>query len=259
MTSEQHEYVYGDRDAIIFRTGNGDVKISYDFFRRAVEKADEVIAKIGEFDVDIFGTLGMRNLSAFIGEVFASSLAKVADGLLMRNPHQDGYPDLLILNEEGKQEIERLKNNLRDKKPFSPFKHGGIEVKASCGSVPTPATLQKRGLQKPIIGDTRINLMTGYDWKAHHRETINLVGVLWDFLDHKPTIVAIFYSNRIGPSDWGEIISPKKGGGRTTSVSIMNRKGVRKMYEGWVAVLKDRRYVDFLNRYNGGRLIPIPK
>ena len=110
---------------------------------------------------------------------------------------------------------------------------------------------QKRGLLKPDIGDTRISFLTGYDWKAHHRETNNLLGIIWDFINGVPRIVAVCYSNKLIEEDWGKIIKPKEGGGRTTSVSIMTREGVKKMYDGMLAVNnKDNRYIDFFNKYN---------
>ena len=98
--------------------------------------------------------------------------------------------------------------------------------------------------------------MKGYDWKAHHRETNNLVGVLWDFLERRPRIVAVFYSAKIQQRDWGKIVQPQAGGGKTTSVSIMARTGIEKMYKGWVCVLKEGGYSEFLNRRNRGDLIP---
>ena len=97
--------------------------------------------------------------------------------------------------------------------------------------------------------------MKGYDWKAHHRETNALLGLFWDFIDRKPTICGVFYCNTLTPDDWGKIIQPKEDGGRTTSVSIMTRQGVRKMYDNWVLVIDDPRYLDFFNRYNGGDLL----
>jgi len=89
MTNKLHEYIYGERDSIKFKTGNGDISIGYDYFKKAVKKADETITRIDEFEVDIFSILGMRNLSAFIGEVFASSLTAVSDELLVRNPQRN--------------------------------------------------------------------------------------------------------------------------------------------------------------------------
>lgn len=96
----------------------------------------------------------------------------------------------------------------------------------------------------------------GYDWKAHHRETNNLAGILWDFVDRVPRIVAVFFCPSLVVDDWGKIIQPREGGGRTTSVSIMNREGVKKMYRHWVAVVdSDERYKRFLNRYSSDSLL----
>lgn len=243
-----------------FKSGLGNIstQLTINHLTQAVEKYNLTMSSIQEsVPVDIFSILGMRNLSAFVGEVFARSLAEVSDGLLVSNPHQDGYPDLLLLDEHGKQIFNQLssQNENQDKAPFSPFANGGIEIKATCGSVPTPAACQKKGLNKPQIGDQRIDLITGYDWKAHHQETNNLLGLLWDFIDTKPTIVAIFFGNHLTQSDWGEIVKPKTDGGRTTSVSIMPRNGVYKMYQNWLLVLDDERYIHFINKYNKGNLI----
>lgn len=249
------KYIYNQKATVPFKTTAGVVSLDADIFYRATTYADEIITKIQNFDVDISSILGMRNLSAFVGEIYAAALAKESEDLFVPNPHQDGYPDLLVMTDEGKAEYERLKNNLRDKTPFSPFIPGGLEVKATCGSVPTPAQLRGRGLEKPDIGDTRIGLLNSYDWKAHHRETNNLVSILWDFIEGKPTIVAIFYSNELIEEDWSPIVQPRAGGGRTTSVSIMKRTGIKKLYNGWLAVIDDERYINFLNRYNSADLI----
>jgi hypothetical protein len=220
---------------------------------------DSVIKKImDDIPVDIFSILGMRNLSAFIGELFARSIAKESNNLFISNPHQDGYPDLLLMDANGQALYNELTSSvkLRDKTPFSPFPNGGLEIKATCGSVPTPAQCAKKGITKPDIGDTRIEVLQGYDWKAHHRETNNLIGILWDFNYYRaPEIVAVFFGNYLTEDDWGKIIQPKEGGGRTTSVSIMTRSGVAKMYQNWILVKNDTRYINFINRYNQSGLI----
>lgn len=221
----------------------------------AIEKAHGLIDQIVGFDIDLFPLLGMRNLSAFIGELFAASLIKACDGQFVKNPHQDGYPDLLLMDDEGCKQWELLKDRRREKAPFSPFPTGGIEVKATCGSVPTPQVLARRGFQKPDIGEQRVALLTGYDWKAHHRDTNNLMAIFWDFIDGAPRIVAVFYSVDLTLADWGGIIQPKEGGGRTTSVSIMTRAGVRKMFDNWVLMLNDDRYRKFFERRNGAMLL----
>lgn len=239
----------------IKRPDDSNTEISPQIIKAAIKDFDVTIKRLQEVPVDIFGILGMRNLSSFVGELFGASMIKESKGLFVKNPHQDGYPDLLLLDKFGKPLWESLKPKIRDKHPFSPFATGGIEIKATVGSVPTPAVLLKRGFVKPDIGSQRIEFLQGYDWKAHHRDTNNLVGIFWDFIGKAPTIAAIFYSNLLDTEHWGKIIQPTEGGGRTTSVSIMARQGVRVMYEGWVLVLDDDRYIRVFNKHNRGDLI----
>lgn len=227
--------------------------------KNAVTDCHEIIDLIlKDIPVDIFSILGMRNLSAFVGELFARSLERVANGAFKSNPHQDGYPDLLLMDKAGLALWNKLSKSgqLQEKAPFSPFANGGIEIKATCGSVPTPAQCAKKGLVKPSMGDTRIDLLRGYDWKAHHRETNNLIGLVWDFDTRRsPQIIGVFFGNNLTEDDWGAIVQPRAGGGRTTSVSIMPRAGVKKMYDNWLLVKDDNRYIEFFNTYNKDNLI----
>lgn len=94
----------------------------------------------------------------------------------------------------------------------------------------------------------RIALVNSFDWKAHHRETNNLLGIFWDFLNEVPTIVACFYRNDLVIDDWGRIVQPTDGGGRTTSVSIMAKTGIKKMCDGWIAVIDRPEYIDAFSR-----------
>jgi hypothetical protein len=242
-------------EVTIKRTDGTHAHLDVETIKASIEGFDSAIKRLQEFEVDIFALLGMRNLSSFVGELFGSYLLKESNGLFIKNPHQDGYPDLLLLDKFGKPHWESLASQLRAKKPFSPFATGGVEIKATVGSVPTPASLAKKQMTKPGIGDQRITLLKSYDWKAHHRDTNNLIGILWDFINGAPSIVAVFYSNELEISNWGKIIQPKEGGGRTTSVSIMTRKGVETMYRGWLVVLDDDRYINFINSYNQSNLI----
>jgi hypothetical protein len=200
------------------------------------------------FDINIFETLGMRNLSGMIGEYFARSVMKISQGKLESNLHQDGYPDLLLVDTPEKRDYFRTlytehqgKRYPIDKEHFSPFKYGGIEVKATCGSTPSATSIPK-----PLIGEQRVQLINSFDWKAHHRTTNHLLAVLWDFIDGLPTYVAAFYQDNLQIEDWGKIVQPHEGGGRTTSVSIMNSQGVQKMCQNWVAVLRDNAYIELL-------------
>lgn len=252
------DYVVSDLERVgLARDGGTFAPFPISVLRGSIDLAHGFIDDMYAADLDIARVLGLRNLSAFVGELVATGIARSSQGLFRLNPHQDGYPDLLLMDQRGRRELERLGGRMNEKGPFSPFASGGIEVKATCGSVPTPKVCRNRGIARPELGDSRIVCMTGYDWKAHHRETNNLVGVLWDFVDQRPRVAAMFYSSALTESDWGGIVAPKPGGGRTTSVSIMNRAGIRKMYRGWLCVLADGGYREFLNRRNKDSLIPV--
>ncbi|MBD5271818.1 MAG: hypothetical protein HDS42_00865 [Bacteroides sp.] len=219
----------------------------------AMNFANQALLKLNEttqeFDINIFETLGMRNLSGMVGEYFARSVMRIAKGRLQSNLHQDGYPDLLLTDTNEKREyFETLYTKENEKKypiskeVFSPYKYGGIEIKATCGSTP-PASK----VAKPLVGEQRVHLINSFDWKAHHRTTNHLLAILWDFIDGNPTIVACFYQDQLEVDDWGKIVQPHDGGGRTTSVSIMQKSGIQKMCKGWVAVLDDPAYIELLS------------
>ena len=119
----------------------------------------------------------MRNLSGLVGEYFVKSVQRFSADALCLNLHQDGYPDLLLTNTPERMEyyqtlymVQNGKKYPRDKALFSPYRYGGIEVKATCGSTP-PASV----MPKPLIGEQRITKVNSFDWKAHSRETNNLL------------------------------------------------------------------------------------
>ncbi len=199
---------------------------------RAIELIDDLAT--GN-DIPIFTLLGLRNLSSFVGEIFASELYRLQKDRLFPNPNQDGYPDLLALTPEGKQYIaERERRGETSEKRFwSPYPYGGVEVKATCGNVVSASVRAK-----PKIGEARIPTLVSAEWKAHHRDTNDLLGIFWDFVDGLPTVLASFYRNDLTMEDWGKVIQPTEGGGRTTSVSIMKKTGVKRMGEGWVLLPK---------------------
>ena len=253
--SKGQDYIFNNIRSITVRGKNETLVLEMPVFKKALKVTNDDINTINDKVPYLFEILGMRNLSSFIGELFVRALEKCSDGKLIKNPHQDGYPDILIMTNEGKSLWDKLKGKYQDKSPFSNFDTGGIEVKATCGSVPTPQNFRKQGLQKPEIGDERIDHAKSYDWKAHHRETNNLVGIYWDFVSGKPIICGLFFSGDLLEDDWGKIVQPKAGGGRTTSVSIMGRDGIYKMYENWIAVIDDKRYADFFDNFNQSDLI----
>lgn len=257
IPSSPADYRVRKLDSITVQRGKSNVRVPTAPLIAAINTVHDRIDQFYDADLDIAALLQLRNLSAFVGELVAASILRDTDGLFLANPHQDGYPDLLLMDPIGKADWSRLANRLAEKRPFSPFPGGGIEVKATCGSVPTPESCIARGLARPILGESRIPVMSGYDWKAHHRDTNNLLGILWDFIAGRPRVAALFYSSDLTVDDWGRIVQPKEGGGRTTSVSIMHRQGIRKMYEGWLCVLSKGGYAEFLNKRNGQQTIPV--
>ena len=242
-----YSYVTNPNHAVSLRgtviLSNDDVVAAINFCNHALRTLDE---QTRQFDINIFEAMGMRNLSGIVGEYFGKSIQRFSHDSLHSNLHQDGYPDLLLTyTQEQKDYFSTLytvangKKYPRDKALFSPYLYGGLEVKATCGSTP-PASR----VPKPLIGEQRITLVNSFDWKAHHRETNNLLGIFWDFLDEVPTIVASFYRNDLVIDDWGRIVHPTDGGGRTTSVSIMAKTGIKKMCDGWIAVIDRPEYIE---------------
>ena len=209
-----------------------DWHIEPEVIRECVMLANDAFELIHDlsllYNIELFEILGMRNLSSFVGEVFAKQVYLKYSNYLIQNPNQDGYPDLCALTPEGKIFIDnnRQSDNTisNHKKLWSPYPFGGIEVKATCGNTP-PASQ----IPKPLIGESRLPILVSAEWKAHHQETKILLGIYWDFVDGLPTVLAVFFrndlDNRTSPDnrDWGAIIKPTEGGGRTTSVSIMKK------------------------------------
>ena len=186
--------------------------------------------------VPIGKLLGMRNLSSLVSSVIVSELAVISGENLFINPHQDGYPDLIPRTPEALAYSRHIEASGRwsDKSAWTNPGFGGVEVKATCGI--TPPT---RITPKPGLGEERSPLIKGFDWKAHHRETRRLLAAIWDFVDTVPTVTAIFFRNDLKENDWGGIVSPRAGGGRTTSVSIMTKMGVRRMADRWIVRPRD--------------------
>lgn len=225
------------------------------WFYEALLDTHNVIEKImHEIPVDIFSILGMRGIFAFISELYVVSLVNnhLNNGCFIKNPHQDGYPDLLLMDDNGRNIYQQIANavQLRHKAPFSPFDNGGLEIKATFGDVPAPdECLKKWGVEKPDMGVTRIDYLTGYKWQAHHKGTNNLVGVLLDFQNQVPIIAAVFFGNNLTTSDWGKIAEYKEDGGNSTSVTGMLVSGIEKMNKNWLVVKNDIRYINKINRY----------
>ena len=139
---------------LTFKRSDGSLGIvEIRFFIEAIKEFNRIIRIFDDVEIPIGDILGLRNLSAFVGEVFNRSVKKISGGYIQNNPHQDGYPDLLIMDNIGKNLWDKLSSQHHEKEPFSPFVAGGIEVKATCGDLKSGKWFTEKNIPKPIIGD----------------------------------------------------------------------------------------------------------
>lgn len=176
----------------------------------------------------LFRSIDFKTTSAIVGALYCDSVADGTEGVI--NPIEKGHPDLIPI--EGRHESEERLRNYRV----------GLEIKTTVGSIPKGTNLR--------AGQQRITRLSGITWQAHHRETQELMGLVWDFADVRsknayPTITGVFYSDRLEVGDWGKISGTT---GRNTKVTGMKASGKRKMGAGWVAIPTSRLYTEKLTR-----------
>ena len=142
-------------------------------------------------DFDFYDNIGQRNLSGFIGEVFANAFVKQVAGYAV-NPHADGRPDLLDLaTRAARRHLEHEcfqpgeRNPVPLKTPLAPFRYGGLEVKTSIGS---PVSGYKKrlaaneGVASFSIGMPRIDYLRSITYWGHHASCDNLLGLYYDYV-----------------------------------------------------------------------------
>lgn len=188
--------------------------------------------KTKDMELDIFQVIDFRNLSGIVGEVFVKELSLI-NNKLHKNPSLDGYPDLLQISTP---EMITFFNNC-EYSHFLKFKYGGIEVKNTFGT--------KKAKSNIIVGDQRINnINKKLDWKAHHQQTNNLIGLFSDYIDNTPTIIALFYSDKLIKDDWQETQKPTEGSAMT-SFSTIQKSGFLKMKQGLKICFDNDIYLNF--------------
>jgi hypothetical protein len=182
--------------------------------------------------VNLFEVTDFRVLSGVVGELLAEDLASKNTNL-EKNPNLNGYPDLLNLFSEDSSKY--FKNCIQS--DFLKYKFGGFEIKNSFGSKKSGSSL--------LNNDTRIGgINKKIDWKAHHRETNNLIALYSDFVDGNPTIIALFYSNNLEEDDWRKVSVPKRDSAMT-SFTTLNREGYVKLKSGIKFCLDSEDYLSF--------------
>ena len=246
MSKRNIDYILGSTAIELQR----EFLLSSNVLLDAVTRTNEVFVDLKSVAPYVFELLQMRNLSSLVSAAFCTELSASSSDWLKLNPHQDGYPDLLLMDDAGRKIWVDLEDRIQQKEPFSPYLSGGIEVKATCGEVLNSREMENRAIGKIGLGDTRVECIRSLNWKSHHRDTNYLLALLWDFREGIPFIAAVLFSNNLTHADWGKITVPKDGGGRTTSVSVMNRQGVGKLVANTVIVVNDQKYLNLLKRFN---------
>ena len=173
----------------------------------------------GDIGLQLFDVMDLRMLSGLIGEMFVTELCR-RHAFLRKNPNIDGYPDVLDVSEPG------LMDRLREMPPvsFLKFNNGGIEVKNTFGVKKPKFHIANRAARLSSVAGRLV-------WKAHHRETNNLVALQSDFVDGIPQIVAVFFSNELVETDWTRKQQPKSGS-TMTSFCQTERSGFEKLRRG---------------------------
>ena len=210
----------------------------------------------GEIGFDIFNSLGQRNISGFIGEIFKSLLAASNPNLCI-NPHPDGRPDILAIDSPEAvlwyaqcfTEINNRKIPIKDR--LTPFRYGGLEVKCSIGSshkAQTTKFIEEHGHTFSLY-DSRVGYLSGINWWAHHSSSSNLLGLYYDYFSAEngtPQVLAAFYSE-LSSDDW-HAVSHGNPDNKKTSNTSLNRKGLDKMKNNCVFTINDEQYISQLKQ-----------
>lgn len=206
-----------------------------------------------ELHFDIFYSLGQRNLSGFIGEVYKSILSDQVKPF-EPNPHPDGRPDILSLDTQRLltyyQKCFELKNGrpIPLKSSFSPFKFGGLEVKCCIGE---SSDKQKKSYSLEHDGNgfdlycPRVGYINNINWWAHHANSTALLGLYYDYYSQNsniPQVLAGFYS-ALSSDDWQKV-SVGKAESKKTSNTSLNKTGKQKMKSNCVFYCSDPEYVE---------------
>lgn len=187
------------------------------------ESAVVTTAQLEALPFTLFQSIDLKSLSGMVGALFASNLAKEVGAIV--NPIEKGHPDILPKSAATATE-QQLRNYPQ-----------GLEIKCTVGNVAKGSNL--------LPGESRINVLAGITWQAHHREVTGFLGLVIDFAgterDGKrfPMITAAFHSNELVVDDWGAISGTE---GRNTKVTGLLSTGKGKLGGGWIISFRAKGY-----------------
>ncbi|MDD6208938.1 MAG: hypothetical protein PUB10_10510 [Clostridiales bacterium] len=210
-----------------------------------------LVSAFNELGFDIFYSLGQRNISGFVGEIFKHILAAKHEGFVA-NPHPDGRPDILSVDTKEIQDyyencfITVNERSVPIKDLFTPFKYGGLEVKCSIGSSGKPQNtryIQDHGHTFDLY-EPRVGYLNGITWWAHHSSSSNLLGLYYDYYEKEngiPQILAAMYST-LTETDWYKVSTGNPQNKKTSNTSL-NKSGLQKMKNNCLFCCSDDEYI----------------
>jgi hypothetical protein len=229
------------KDYNIYSKDNSKILLNSNDVLEAINITNEKmrrLKKITEEDaVNIFDAIDFRMLSGMLGEALITIISQTSD-VLVKNPHIDGYPDLLDVSSPEKicfYQLPHSNDTPRDR--FRDYTYGGIEIKNTFG-----VKINKQILQKGQPRISKINKKL--DWKAHHENTNYLLGLYSEFIDDVPQIVAAFYSDELNSDDWKKKQNPREGSAMT-SFSAIDKSGWLKMKGNLIICINNQVYLNF--------------
>jgi len=213
-----------------------------------------------KLNFDIYATLGQRNLSGFIGEVFTNFFPKKINGFVV-NPHPDGRPDLLEITSKmaKKYFLEKCFKPAEDgrlapiRSNLAPFRFGGLEVKSTIGK---PINNYNDQLQNDVginsfsVGIPRIDYLSSITYWGHHISCENLLGLYYDYCEElkgTPQIMAVMHSELDPGNDWNPVSTGLEGSKKTSNTSL-NKSGRTKIMGNPIVVRNNLRYIKKLRQ-----------
>lgn len=222
------------KDGLLMRNGTLSTETIVSAVKNVNRKLKNAVGNGLGVNLDLYEIIDLRMLSGMIGEMFTAEVCQLNNDLL-KNPNIDGYPDLCDVSSAGqKQKVESFS---LDK--FLAYEHGGFEVKNTFGVKKSKTHIVPRGCR---INSIQKRLV----WKAHHRETNNLIALHSDYVDRVPQIVACFYSDQLTEDDWSVKQQPKKGS-TMTSFCQTTPSAFNKLKAGMIIHAEGMQYEEFIN------------
>lgn len=230
---------------------------------KAAYEANEYLQNIHSIfqdkNINLFEALGVTNISATVGEIYARFLCKQLSGELVSNPHPDGRPDVLTLfSKEAKNyylkecfETKKTKK-VPIKSKLTPFKFGGIEIKCTIGNF-TKNKVEKYlkeiyNTESFPIGAQRVKFLENINWVAHHVQDVQLLGLYYDYVpecNNAPQVIAGFFDT-LDASSWNPV-SHGSADKKTTSMTSINSKAQKELKRNCVFMIDIELYKNKLS------------